>query len=58
MQDTEVPRLGGRGGAAAYTTAMPNLSQVCDLHTPQLTAMPDPYPTERGWGLNPPPRGY
>ena len=26
--------------------------------TPQLTAMLDPYPTERGQGLNPCPHGY
>ena len=26
--------------------------------TPQLTAIPDPQPTERGWGLNLHPHGY
>ena len=26
--------------------------------TLQLTAMPDPYPTEQGQGLNPRPHGY
>ena len=34
----------------AYTTAtaMQDLSHVCDLHTPQLTAMLDPGPTQQG----------
>ena len=36
----------GRIGAGATATATWDLSQVCDL-PPQLTAMPDPWPTER-----------
>ena len=36
-----------------------NDSKVLFLQpTPQLTAMPDPYPTESGQGLNLHPHGY
>ena len=56
----EVPRLGVKLELQllAYTTAMatPDLIHICDLL--QITAMPDPYPTEQGQGLNPYPHGY
>ena len=32
-------------------------SEPCLQPTPQLTAMPDPQPTEQGWGWNPQPHG-
>ena len=35
-----------------------DLSRICDLHTPQRTAMLDPPPTERGQGSNLHPHGY
>ena len=42
----EVPRLGVtselQGRAYTTATATPDPSHVCDLHTPQLMAMPDP----------------
>ena len=31
---------------------MPDLSRICDRPTLQLTAMPDPEPTDQGQGLN------
>ena len=33
-------------------------SKLCVQSTPQLTAMPNPLPTEEGQGLNPHPHGY
>ena len=44
--------------AAGLNHSHSNLgSQPCLRSTPQLTAMPDPYPTEQGQGLNPNPSG-
>ena len=46
LQYMEVPRLGVESELhlLAYTTATAtqDLSCICDLHTPQLTASPDP----------------
>ena len=38
-----------------YTTARakPDPSHICDLHTQQLMAMPDPQTSKRGQGLYP-----
>ena len=33
-------------------------SELCLRPISQLTATPDPYPTEQGWGSNPHPHGY
>ena len=57
----EVPRLGVESElqllAYSTATATPDLRRVCVLYTPQLTATPDPQPTEQGQGLNPHPHG-
>ena len=54
----EVPRLGVESElyppAYARAAAMWDLIRVCDL---QLTATPDPQPTEQGQGMNPQPHG-
>ena len=58
----KAPRLGIKSELqllASATGAMWDLSHVCDLWpTPQLMAMLDPWPTERGQGLNPDQHGY
>ena len=58
----EVPGLGVESElqllANATATATKDPSHVCDLHPPQLKALLDPQPTERGQGLNPHPHGY
>ena len=59
-QHMEVPRLGGqiRPTAAGLHSSHRNArSEPCLLPTPQLRAIPDPYPTEVGQGLNPKPHG-
>ena len=37
-----VSQARGRIGTVATATAMSDLSCICDLHTPQLMATPDP----------------
>ena len=58
----EVPRLGVelelQPPAYARAIATRDLSCVCNLHTPQLMATPDPQPTEWGQGSNQNPHGY
>ena len=51
---------GGIGGtAASLHHNHDNLgSKLCLRPTPQLTATPDPLPTEQGQGSNPHPHGY
>ena len=56
----EVPRLGGpiRATAAGLCHNHSNARSKLRLRpTPQLTATPDPYPTERSQGSNPQPPG-
>ena len=48
--------IGAVPPAYARDTATRDPSRICD-HTPQLTATPDPEPTERGQGSNLQPRG-
>ena len=51
----------GQTGATAVGPHHSHSNAWIELHlqpTPQLTAMPDPRPTERGQGLNPHPHGY
>ena len=47
----EIPRPGVHSElqqpAHTTATAIQDLSHVCNLHTPQLTAMPDSQPTEK-----------
>ena len=53
----EVPRLGLE--SELQLPAYSNLgSELCLQLTPQLMAMPDPQPTERGQGLNPHPHSW
>ena len=54
----EVSRLGVESELQppAYTTA--TATEPCLRRTPQLMAMPDPWPTEPGQGSNPRPHGY
>ena len=54
----EVPRLGVQLELwpQAYATATASVPPL--QPTPQLTATPDPQPTERGQGSNPQPHGY
>ena len=61
LHHMEVPRLGGQIGAAAAGLHHSHSHARSELHlqsTPQLSAMPDPYATERGQGLNLHPHGY
>lgn len=47
-------------GAVAAGLGQSHCNARSELHlrpTPQLTATPDPEPTERGWGLNLQPHG-
>ena len=47
-----------KGQITAYTTATAHTgSKSCLQPTPQLMAMTDPQPTERGQGMNPHPHG-
>ena len=61
-QHVEVPRLGGRIGAAAAASLHHSHSNAgYELHLqpiPQLMATLDPRPTEQGQGLTPHPHGY
>ena len=56
----EVPRLGVESELQllADATAIATGSEPRLQCTPQVTATPDPQPTERGQGLNPHPHGY
>ena len=56
----EVPRLGGRIRATAARPCQSPSHPRAWPHpgpTPQLTSVPDPYPTEQGQGSNPKPHG-
>ena len=60
MRHMEVPRLGVKSGAttAGLHQSHSNAGSKLSLWTtPQLTAMPDPWPTDQGRGLNPQPHG-
>ena len=58
----DVPRLGVEMELQllVYTTATatPDLSGICDLHTPQTGARSDPWPAQQGQGSNLHPRGH
>ena len=48
-----------RAAAAGLHHCLRNMgSELCLQPTPQLTATPDPRPTEQGLGSNPHPHGY
>ena len=52
-----------KGPVGATAASLPHShssagSELCLRPTPQLTATPDPPPTDRGQGLNPHPREY
>ena len=54
LQHMEVPRLGvpSELQLLAYTRVMATQDPNCVCNLPQLTAVPDPKPTERGQRLN------
>ena len=60
LQHMEVPRLGSRMWAVAPSLRHSHSngrSEPCLRPTPQLMAMPDPWPTEQGQGSNLHPHG-